>query len=95
MSRRLVIGAVLTALSLSGAAPGFAANRPDRGPTEVGSGLVRTLLDTVPRVVGHATELGPLDALTKLQVALPLALPDQAALGRVTATVLTLEALFD
>ncbi|HVY09606.1 MAG TPA: S53 family peptidase [Mycobacteriales bacterium] len=87
MSRRFVVGAAAAALAISALAPGVAAARAERtAAAHTAGGLVRTLLGTVPRLVQEATDLGPLDPLRTLQVALPLELPDRALDRRVNAT---------
>ncbi|HEX3705530.1 MAG TPA: S53 family peptidase [Mycobacteriales bacterium] len=87
MTRRFIVGAATVALALTGVAPGLAATRSSDAPQMAATttGVVRTLLDTVPNLVREATDIGPLRALTTLHVALPLALPRRAALDRLVS----------
>jgi kumamolisin len=85
MRRRLVFGATLVALALSGVAPGLAAAAP---AVSAGTGRpVATLLDTVPRLVRSATDLGGLDPLRTLHVLLPLERANQRALDEYVENV--------
>ncbi|HVW80947.1 MAG TPA: S53 family peptidase [Mycobacteriales bacterium] len=82
--RRLVVSGVVAALGVAGVAPGFAAGRPSAGPAPLpAAGVIgTTLAGTVPALVRAATDIGSIAPLATLRVALPLALPDPAALDR-------------
>ncbi|HVV77715.1 MAG TPA: protease pro-enzyme activation domain-containing protein [Mycobacteriales bacterium] len=88
MSRRLLLGAALAALTFGSAAPTLAAAPAARATQPIAiSQPVRTLLDTVPALVHTSTDLGALSPRRTLHVLLPLALPDQAALSRYVDSV--------
>ncbi len=78
--RRLVMGVAACGLALSRAAPGLAAAPAPNPPTTAVAHPIGTLLDTVPKLVRSARDLGALDPLRTLHVLLPLALPSQPAL---------------
>ncbi len=87
MRRLAVLGAIVASV-LAGVAPGYAATRSAAAaprPLPVVGAITRTLQDTVPALVRTATDLGALAPLTSLQVALPLALPDERGLSRYVA----------
>jgi kumamolisin len=80
MRRRLTVVAAAAAIAAASVVPGVAA--AGSATTAPSTGVVRTLLGTVPALVNRAVDLGAVNPLKRLDVILPLALPDQSGLDR-------------
>jgi kumamolisin len=87
MMRRLLVSGAVAALGFAGVVPGLAAAHatPNPDPLAIVATVTKTLADTVPAVVGTATDLGSIAPLRQMHVALPLALPSPGALNRYVA----------
>src|SRR5689334_1649224 len=85
MNRRLTNGACTIALAAATIGPGVGAigsASPDSAGSSRSSTAqpIRTLLHSVPTLVHDALDLGSINPLRTLHVAIPLAIPSQAAL---------------
>jgi len=82
MNRRLTIGACTVALAAATVVPGVATIGHATPTRTAGPRPIQTLLNSVPRLVRDAIDLGSINPLQTLHVVVPLAIPDQPSLER-------------